>query len=172
VSVRWPVTPIMTRTAAELPVGDRWCSETKFDGFRCIALHRDRVRLRSRQLRPLTAAFPDVVDAMRPLSRPARTRDGELVVLSEARVGFAALQPRAMTRLVEAPAMLVVFELVAHRGDDLRPLPYRERRARLKQLSKPIEYLPVEPTVVVEIETDSCFEVGRYRHPVKLPRVR
>jgi ATP-dependent DNA ligase len=38
--------------------------------------------------------------------------------------------------------------------------------------SDPVEYAPVEPSVVVEIETDTCFEVGRYRHPVKFVRVR
>jgi ATP-dependent DNA ligase len=37
---------------------------------------------------------------------------------------------------------------------------------------EPVEYIPVEPAVVVEIETDSCFELGRYRHPVKFLRVR
>jgi hypothetical protein len=38
--------------------------------------------------------------------------------------------------------------------------------------SDPVDYVPVEPSVVVEIETATCFEVGCYRHPVKFLRVR
>jgi ATP-dependent DNA ligase len=120
-------------SAGELPVGERWSYEPKFAGFRCIALRHDRVQLQSRQLRPLTSAFPDVVDAASVL--PVGTVvDGELVVMIDGRVDFTALQRRATTRWVEAPAMLAVFDLLARRGDDLRPLPYRERRARLEQL--------------------------------------
>jgi ATP-dependent DNA ligase len=293
---------MVARSVAELPGGgDRWSYEAKFDGYRCIALRHDGVQLQSRQLRPLTDAFPDVAEAVSAF--PSGTVvDGELVVMINGRADFATLQRRATTRRVEAPAMLAVFDLLAHRDVDLRSLPYRERRARLEQmfsrphpglclvpaigdrlaasawlgqgdrgiegvvakrrdqgylpgrsswvkvrakstseavvggvlgsprlplglvlgrhdrrgrlrvvgrslplrreqrelvgqlLSRPlgehpwppvlpagrfglvggeaVEHTPVEPSVVVEIETDSCFELGRYRHPVKFVRVR
>jgi hypothetical protein len=80
VSLRWPVAPMVARSAAELPAGDHWSYETKFDGFRCIALRHDSVQLQSRQLRPLTLAFPDVVEAVSALP-PGTVVDGELVVM-------------------------------------------------------------------------------------------
>jgi ATP-dependent DNA ligase len=63
--------------------------------------------------------------------------DGELVVMVNGGADFAGLQRRAATRRVEAPAMLAVFDLLAPRGVDLRPLPYRERRARLEHARPP-----------------------------------
>jgi ATP-dependent DNA ligase len=86
-SLCWPVAPMVARSASELPAGDRWSYEAKFDGYRCIALRHGVVQLQSRQFRPLTDAFPDVVEAVSVF--PRRTVvDGELVVMVNGGVDF------------------------------------------------------------------------------------
>jgi DNA ligase-1 len=102
-------------------------------------MRHDVVQLQSRQFRPLTDAFPDVAEAIS-VCPPGTVVDGELVVMVDGRADFAALQRRASTRRVEAAAMLAVFDLLAHRDVDLRPLPYRERPAGQ---SRPAGRLPL-----------------------------
>jgi ATP-dependent DNA ligase len=77
-----------------------------------------------------------VVDALAERLPAGTVVDGELVVMSEHRLDFSALQRRLTSRRVQpdAPATLVVFDLLAHAGVDLRPLRYQQRRARLEQL--------------------------------------
>jgi ATP-dependent DNA ligase len=135
VAVRWPVTAMVARTAATIPAGERWRFEPKADGARCIALHtaEGRVQPQSRQQRPLTA-FPDIVELLAERLPGGTALDGELVVMTGARIDFQALQRRLATRRVEASATLVAFDLLAHDGADLRPLPYLQRRDRLEQL--------------------------------------
>jgi ATP-dependent DNA ligase len=104
---------------------------------RRLAAHHGQVRLQSRQRRPFTQAFPDVVHALASALPAGTVVDGELVVMREGRVDFLALQRRLATRRPEpgAPATLVAFDLLATDTDpDLRPLPQAQRRARLEQL--------------------------------------
>ncbi len=94
-----------------------------------------------RQQRPLTGAFPDLAAALTPFQRDGVVVDGEVVVWRAGRLDFAALQDRlrsgpARTRelAAAAPAAFVVFDLLAHRGTDLRDHPYAQRRAALEAL--------------------------------------
>jgi ATP-dependent DNA ligase len=141
-----PVAPMAAARVTRLPVGPGWVYEPKFDGFRALAFchRRNGVVLQSRQLRPLTDAFPDItttLTGLRGIGKGGVVVDGELVVWRAGRLDFAALQDRlrsgpARVRdlAAAAPAAFVVFDLLAHRGTDLRPLPYRERRAALEKL--------------------------------------
>jgi ATP-dependent DNA ligase len=134
-----PITPMEARVADDLPLGD-WAYEPKWDGFRAVAWSEE-VRLDSRNQRPLLRYFPELTDALRAL--PAGTVvDGEVVVVQEDRLDFDALQNRlhpAASRVArlaeETPAQLVAFDLLADRGEDLRPRPFDERRARLVVLA-------------------------------------
>jgi ATP-dependent DNA ligase len=128
-----------------LPVGPEWVFEPKLDGFRALAfVDRGGVVLQSRQLRPLTGAFPDITAALthlRGLGKGGVVLDGELVVWRAGRLDFAALQDRLRSGPVRVrdlaaatPAAYVVFDLLAHRGTDLRARPYTQRRAALEKL--------------------------------------
>jgi bifunctional non-homologous end joining protein LigD len=124
----------------------RWAWEVKWDGWRA-QLHVRGGRataLWSRQGRSLTAAFPDALAAAAE-ARPGRDAvlDCELVVLdADSRPDFAAVtargacaSPRAAARAAaEQPAVLVVFDVLALDGQDLRPQPWQSRRDLLDGL--------------------------------------
>jgi ATP-dependent DNA ligase len=92
--VEFPLRPMIAVSADGLPESPRgdWSYEAKFDGFRCLAHRRAaRVALQSRQQRPLTRYFPEIVAALEQLDT-AVVLDGELVLWREGRLDFAALQ--------------------------------------------------------------------------------
>jgi ATP-dependent DNA ligase len=115
--------------------------EPKWDGFRCVVFRDgDEVELGSRNERPLTRYFPEVVDAVR-ASLPERcVVDGEIVVVTPTGLDFEALQQRIhpadsrVRRLAaETPASFVAFDLLALGDADLRGEPFAVRRERLEQ---------------------------------------
>jgi ATP-dependent DNA ligase len=130
------------RVRDAIPEGDEWVYEPKWDGFRIVAWS-DEPRLDSRNHKPLLRYFPELAEALAGL--PSGTVvDGEVVVVTDDRLDFDALQNRlhpAASRvemLAEAsPARLVGFDLLADRGDDLRGEPFEERRGRLGRLDLP-----------------------------------
>lgn len=133
-----PFTPMEAKVRADLPSG-AWAYEPKWDGFRAVAWSGD-IRLDSRNHKPLLRYFPELEDSLRSL--PAGTVvDGEVVVVTGDRLDFDALQNRlhpAESRVrmlaAETPAQLVAFDVVALAGEDLRSLPFAERRTRLEAL--------------------------------------
>jgi len=134
-----PVAPMLARAAREVPAEGGVLYEPKWDGFRCIVFRDgDAVELGSRNEKPLTRYFPDVVAAVR-RELPARcVVDGEIVIAGDSGLDFDALQLRihpAASRVAmladTMPASFVAFDLLALDDDDLRPRPLSERRARL-----------------------------------------
>ncbi len=135
-----PVLPMLAKSAPEIPAGQVY--EPKWDGFRTIVFRDgNAVELGSRNTKPLTRYFPEVV--ARVLEElPARcVVDGEIVIASGDATGldFEALLQRihpadSRVRLLAArtPAVFVAFDLLALDDEDLTPLPFRERRARLE----------------------------------------
>ena len=134
----------MLSAPAELPVGDRWEYEPKWDGFRTLVFRdADEVALVSRGGRPMTRYFPEVLPAFRSLKASRFVLDGELVVVGAHGLDFGALQQRIhpadsrVRMLSEAtPAWYVAFDLLAEGDEDLRKLPLSERRKRLEKLLK------------------------------------
>ncbi|MCV2395290.1 ATP-dependent DNA ligase [Actinotalea sp. M2MS4P-6] len=135
-----PVDPMLARSVPQIPP-DR-CYEPKWDGFRAIVYRDgDDVEIGSRNTKPITRYFPEVVDAIR-RELPARcVVDGEIVIATPdaSSLDFEALLQRihpadSRVRLLarETPAVLVAFDLLALGDDDLTGLPYTERRARLE----------------------------------------
>jgi ATP-dependent DNA ligase len=124
-----------------LPLPPGWAYEPKWDGFRVLCWSGSPGRLDSRNQRPLLRYFPELTPALEAL--PGGTVvDGEVVVVLAGATDFDALQNRLhpaasrVRRLAEeTPAELVAFDLLALRGEDLRRLPFRERRARLVDLA-------------------------------------
>jgi ATP-dependent DNA ligase len=134
-----PVSPMLAKLARELPERVGLFYEPKWDGFRCVVFRDgDDVMLGSRNERPLTRYFPEVVDAVLANVPDGCVLDGEIVIAGAAGLDFDALLNRihpADSRVrklsVETPAAFVAFDLLAWRGDDLRPRPFRQRRAAL-----------------------------------------
>ena len=136
-----PIEPMLAQLAAELPAGDGWLFEPKWDGFRAIVFRdRDRFYVQSRDARPLDRYFPELHAELR-ASLPARcVVDGEIVIAAGHGLDFDALQLRlhpADSRVrklaAETPASFVAFDLLARDGRDLRSRPQAERRRLLEQ---------------------------------------
>src|SRR5687768_9149402 len=79
--IRPPYPPMEARAVTEIPAGEGWLYEPKWDGFRCLAFRDgDRVVLQSKAGQPLTRYFPEVVEAVARLTPTAFVLDGEIVV--------------------------------------------------------------------------------------------
>src|SRR5215210_9480093 len=137
-----PMKPQLARSAKELPEGDGWRYEPKFDGFRTIVFRDgDDVQLQSRNGRPMNRYFPDIVEQVLELPHDRLVLDGEMMVVVDGVQEFDLLSQRihpAASRVerlrAETPASLVAFDLLALDGDDLQELPFEQRRGRLERL--------------------------------------
>jgi ATP-dependent DNA ligase len=141
-----PYPPMEAASAAELPEGEGWLYEPKWDGFRCLAFRKGKtVLLQSKAGQPLGRYFPELVEALGALPLRAFVLDGEIVIRSSEVPGgldFDALLQRihpAESRIRklarETPGTLLVFDLlVDERGKALNDLPLSERRERLERL--------------------------------------
>src|ERR687893_1917562 len=135
-----PVSPMLAKAATKLPVGDGLFYEPKWDGFRCIVFRDgDEVELGSRNERPLTRYFPEVVAAVKAALPERCVIDGEIVVPAGDRLHFEALLQRihpaeSRVRLLaeQTPASFVAFDLLALGDESLLEAPFAERRARLE----------------------------------------
>ncbi len=136
--------PMLAKIQDDIPRGEGWTYEPKWDGFRTIvALDGDDVRLVSRDGRPLGRYFPEVVALV--AERPPATgyvADGEILVIRPSGMEFDQLQLRlhpAESRVRklsgEIPATLVLFDLLRADGEDLSGLPLARRRERLRGLA-------------------------------------
>ena len=134
--------PMEAKLVDDLPDGEGWQFEPKWDGFRCLAYRAGpEVELQSKSGKSLARYFPDVVDALRVLPLDRFVLDGELAILSGGALSFDALQNRlhpAESRVhklaAEAPAMLILFDCLATamHGSLLR-VPLMRRRTALDQ---------------------------------------
>jgi ATP-dependent DNA ligase len=128
------------QTIDELPVGDNWAYEPKWDGFRCIAFRDgETVELMSKAGKPLARYFPDIVEALLALEATRFVMDGEIVIPHGDRLSFERLLMRihpAGSRVrklaAETPAIFVAFDiLLADRGAPLADATFAVRRDRL-----------------------------------------
>ena len=136
----------------ELPEGDGWQYEPKWDGFRGV-LENDSgsLALWSRNARPLLRYFPE----LRPLGEklpPHSALDGEIVIEQNGRLEFDRLQMRLhpaesrVTRLAaETPARFVCFDVLLWKGREIWKLPLRDRRRRLEKLPFEISPMSLDP---------------------------
>jgi len=140
-----PILPMLAKTTTlekALALLPHVQIEPKWDGFRCLVFKDgDEVELASRNTKPLTRYFPEVVEAMR-AALPARcVLDGELIVAIGSRLEFEVLQERihpAASRIrklsVETPAEYVAFDLLSQGDESYAGRPFSERRAALEEL--------------------------------------
>src|SRR5690348_10641030 len=133
-----PVKPMLAKPASTLPTGEGLFYEPKWDGFRCIVFRDgDEVELGSRNERPLTRYFPEVVAAAKQLLPERCVVDGEIVIPRGDRLDFEALLQRihpAQSRVTllaeQTPASFVAFDLLALGDDSLLEVPFERRRER------------------------------------------
>ena len=137
-----PVAPMLAKASSGLPEGDGWLFDPKWDGFRSIVFRDgDEVVLGSRNEKPLTRYFPELVSALL-AGLPSRcVLDGEIIVEVNGVLDFDALGQRIhpadsrVRMLADAtPAQIVVFDILALGDDDLRDRPLAERRAILERV--------------------------------------
>jgi bifunctional non-homologous end joining protein LigD len=127
------IPPMMCLLVEASPGGAGWLHEIKLDGYRIqAAVAGGAARLLTRNGHDWTSRFPETASALGGL--PDCTLDGELVALDDqGNPDFAALQS-ALERGATAGLVYWVFDLLALRGDDLRPLPLTDRKAALATL--------------------------------------
>src|SRR5881227_1498361 len=149
-----PLPPMEAQLVDEIPTGDGWQYEPKWDGFRCIVF-RDaaQIYLQSKNGQPLARYFPDVASALAALPAKQFVVDGELVVPVGDALSFDELQLRLhpaasrVQKLAKAhPAIFIVFDLLAQdrsargrirRGEQSHlKRPLRERRALLEKFGR------------------------------------
>src|SRR5437868_6380716 len=143
-----PIQPQLARSKPELPIGDQWAYEPKYDGFRAIAfIDGDEWTIQSRSGRPLLRYFPELKFP------PGRyILDGEIVIDSDdGHEDFDALQNRlhpAASRVQmlaeKTPARYVAFDIPALDDDPLLDKPFEERRRVLEQtVGAPVDLTPL-----------------------------
>ena len=127
------VEPMNAQLVTDVPVGDPWLYEVKFDGYRALGLkHGDTVRLLSRKGTDITRDFAAVADALRTVPARVCLIDGEIVALdAEGRPSFQLLQQR---KSAEGTIVYYAFDLLNLEGEDWRRRPLEERKARLAEL--------------------------------------
>jgi ATP-dependent DNA ligase len=189
-----PVAPQLAKSARELPAGDDWCYEPKWDGFRTIVFRDgDEVHLQSRNGKPMNRYFPDVVEQALALPAQRYVLDGEMVVTVDGVQEFDLLSQRIhpaasrVERLAkETPAGLVAFDLLAEGDETLLELPYTQRRERLTAMvADPVELTPStdDPDAagqwlagtgegVIAKQASATYKPGERVGMVKVKRVR
>jgi ATP-dependent DNA ligase len=188
------VQPQLARSAKDLPAGDGWRYEPKWDGFRTIVF-RDGgdVHLQSRNGRPMNRYFPDVVEQVLKLPAQRVVLDGEMIVMVDGIQEFDLLSQRihpAASRVEmlarETPAELVAFDLLADGDETLLHLPFEERRERLAGVvADPVRLTPVTSDPddagewlagtgegVIAKEAHAPYRPGERTGMVKIKRVR
>jgi ATP-dependent DNA ligase len=194
-----PIKPQLALSRKELPEGDDWVYEPKYDGFRALAfVDGDDVYLQSRGARPLRRYFPELEFP------PGRyVLDGELLILgADGHEQFDALQNRlhpaeSRVRMLadKTPAILRAFDLLAEDKEKLLAKPFSERRERLESLvaglggrrkttAGSIEVTPLGNTLakaapwlrdgegVIAKQLEAPYRPGERKGMVKVKRVR
>jgi ATP-dependent DNA ligase len=165
-----PVLPMLSKRIDELPAGDTWIFEPKWDGFRALVFRdRDEILIQSRDGKSLNRYFPELLDPLQ-TQLPARcVLDGEIVIAKDGGLDFEALQLRihpAASRVKllsqETPASIVFFDLLCEDDRDLRGEPFQDRRQRLGSLlssaAPPIHLTPATSDKTVAADWFGRFE--------------
>jgi ATP-dependent DNA ligase len=182
-----PVKPMLAKLASEVPPAGDVLYEPKWDGFRCVVFRDgDEVELGSRNERPLTRYFPEIVPPLREALPEKAVVDGELVIATADGLDFEALLQRihpAASRIeklaAETPVSFVAFDLLAFGDHDLRAEPFRERRALLERAlagaQPPVHLTPATADRDVALDWFRRFEGagldGVVAKPAELPYV-
>jgi ATP-dependent DNA ligase len=133
---------MLANRVSELPPGDRWIFEPKWDGFRTLVFRDgDELFIQSRDEKPLNRYFPELVDTLMAQLPPRCVLDGEIVIAKDGGLDFEALQLRlhpAESRVkklaTEIPASIVFFDCLSDGTESLCERPFAERQAAMERL--------------------------------------
>ena len=137
-----PLLPMLAKRVDELPPGEDWIFEPKWDGFRALAFRDgDEIFIQSRDEKPLNRYFPELLEPLRNTLPPRCVLDGEIVIVKDNELDFDLLQLRlhpAASRVnmlsKQTPASFVFFDLLSADDLDLRNEPFEKRRKRLESM--------------------------------------
>ncbi len=189
-----PIKPALARSAKELPDGEGWRYEPKWDGFRTIAFRDgDAVYLQSRGGKQMNRYFPDVEAQLLAMPVERAVIDGEMIVVVDGVQEFDLLSQRihpAASRVEklasETPAAFVAFDVLAVGDEVLMDRPFSERRQRLAELElSPVQLTPVAEDRdgagqwltgvsegVIAKQAGAAYLPGERKGMVKIKRVR
>jgi bifunctional non-homologous end joining protein LigD len=137
------VEPMLAQLAHEIPRGEGWLYEIKWDGVRAMAFIDGGIRFAGRKGNDISAQYPELQAILGQIGARSAILDGEIAVLDEqGRPSFERIQPRIMasgTGAIAAlarsrPAVFFAFDLLYLDGRDLRGLPLEERKRRLRSI--------------------------------------
>jgi ATP-dependent DNA ligase len=160
-----PFPPMEAELVRDLPEGDEWQYEPKWDGFRGLVENGSgELRVWSRNARPLLRYFPELAALAEHL--PARSAvDGEIVIVRDGVLDFDAMQTRlhpAESRVrklaAEIPARFVAFDLLVWDGVERWPLSLSDRRAELETVAGALTLSPVTLDRAEALEWLESFE--------------
>jgi ATP-dependent DNA ligase len=162
-----PIQPMLAKPQPDIPVGDRWSYEPKWDGFRALVFRDEHeLFIQSRDLKPLNRYFPELESPLRAIGKPTDrfVLDGEIVIAAGGGLDFEALLLRihpAASRVAmlaaTSPAAYVAFDLLADGSTDLRDRPFAERRTALEQ-----KLATAPPSVLLTPATDDPVIAQRW----------
>src|SRR5215216_413827 len=165
-----PVLPMLANRVGELPPGDGWIFEPKWDGFRTLVFRAGaELFIQSRDEKPLDRYFPELVESLLAQLPPRCVLDGEIVIAKDGGLDFEALQLRlhpAASRVKllskEIPASIVFFDALSDGTRSLCEAPFAERRAALEQMlatvQAPLHITPATDSRAVAADWFSRFE--------------
>src|ERR1700746_200991 len=137
-----PVLPMLAKRVAELPEGEDWIFEPKWDGFRALVFRDgDEILIQSRDEKPLNRYFPELLPPLQSTFPPSCVLDSEIVIVKDNELDFDLLQLRlhpAASRVKllsqQTPASFVFFDLLCVGDHDYRGEPFQTRRRELGSL--------------------------------------
>lgn len=137
-----PVLPMLANRVSELPPGEGWIFEPKWDGFRTLVFRDgDELFIQSRDEKPLDRYFPELIAPLKAQLPERCVLDGEMVIVQDGGLDFESLQLRlhpAASRVKllagQIPASIVFFDILCEGDRNLCKAPFRERRAVLESV--------------------------------------
>ncbi|HWD92381.1 MAG TPA: non-homologous end-joining DNA ligase [Verrucomicrobiae bacterium] len=147
------VEPMKAILVENLPRGEDWIYELKFDGVRSLGMKRGKeTQLVSRNAKDFNAKFPEIAEALKKLPCKEAMLDGEIVALDEhGRPSFQLLQARELSG-ERPPIFYYVFDLIQLDGKDLTAVPLLKRKAMAKML---LAQMPDAVRFSASIDADS-----------------
>jgi ATP-dependent DNA ligase len=164
-----PFPPMETRSVEEIPTGEDWQYEPKWDGFRCLAFRRGQeIFLQSRSGQPLARYFPDIAETLVRLPAKNFVVDGELVIAVGGRFSFDQLQLRlhpAASRVKKLAAAhsatFILFDLLEDEaGRSLIDQSLRQRREALEKFAA--KNLKAVPAIKLSPATTSLAQAKKW----------
>lgn len=164
--------PMLLTYVDNIPEGDNWIYEVKYDGFRSLLFWDQKLKLISRNNNDLTLLFPEILAFSEKIFEIVKpylpiALDGEIVYLQNIyRSDFSIVQKRSKLRLEnqiekfskQLPCQFIAFDVLQFKGKDVRSLPLVERKKLLDEFFKEIHHTPLQKIEVFN-DAKSILEV-------------